>query len=172
MKSSDVSVSQLKTALEVRSEVLGIAGGSSRPTRLERPSFLECDVFDDDEDSGDSQEVDLAEPVAKKQKKETIEDYTKLLRSSSMLDGYKYIEKFNRDMMDQFMEYQRRHTSSYIKWEQERYRQEQLALEKWKSESREHEKQMFGVFCSTIVSFQCITCIHYTYLQGIFSATL
>merc|ERR1719479_526079 len=55
MKSSDAASSQLKTALEVRAEVLGVAG-SSRPTRLE----VECDVFDDDDDS----DVDLqAEPV-------------------------------------------------------------------------------------------------------------
>jgi hypothetical protein len=88
-------------------------------------------------------------PVAKKVKKETLEDVTKLL-DGSMLDGYKFIEKFNRDMMDQFMEYQRRFSSSYLNWEQERFRQEQRAVEQWRQEAREHEKQMFGVFCSTV----------------------
>ena len=89
------------------------------------------------------------EPVVKKQKKETIDAYKTLLKGD-MNDGYKFVEKFNQDMMDQFMEYQKRHTSRYIKWERERYRQEQLALEQWRNESREHEKQMFGVFCTTI----------------------
>jgi len=90
-----------------------------------------------------------SEPVAKKAKKESLDDYSKLL-DGTMLDGYKYIEKFNRDMMDQFMEFQKRYTSSYVKWEQERFRQEQLALEQWRDEAREHEKQMFGVFCKAI----------------------
>ena len=31
-------------------------------------------------------------------------------------DGYKYIEKFNRDMMDQFLEFQRRSQSSFIRF--------------------------------------------------------
>ena len=31
-------------------------------------------------------------------------------------DGYKYIEKFNRDMMDQFLEFQRRSQSSFIRY--------------------------------------------------------
>jgi hypothetical protein len=30
-------------------------------------------------------------------------------------DGYKYIEKFNRDMMEQFMDFQRRSQSSFIR---------------------------------------------------------
>ncbi len=33
---------------------------------------------------------------------------------------------------------------------QERQRQEQLALEQWRQEAREHEKQMFGIFCGAI----------------------
>lgn len=53
-------------------------------------------------------------------------------------------------MMDQFLEYQNRSSASYIRWEQERYRQEQLAVEQWRQEAREQEKQMFGIFCSAI----------------------
>jgi hypothetical protein len=30
-------------------------------------------------------------------------------------EGYKYIEKFNRDMMDQFLEFQRRSQASFIR---------------------------------------------------------
>ena len=33
---------------------------------------------------------------------------------------------------------------------QERYRQEQLAMEQWRTESREHEKQMFSIFCGVL----------------------
>ncbi len=34
-----------------------------------------------------------------------------------------------------------------FRWEQERVRQEHLALERWRQEAREHEKQLFGMFC-------------------------
>ena len=54
-------------------------------------------------------------------------DFSGLL-TGSVLDGYRFIEKFNRDMMDQFLDYQRRVAASQIRWEQERYRQEQLAI--------------------------------------------
>ena len=62
------------------------------------------------------------------------------------------MEKFNQDMMDQFLEYQRRYSSSYLKWERERFsnHQEPISIERWKAESREHKNQMFGVFCQTI----------------------
>ena len=62
------------------------------------------------------------------------------------------MEKFNQDMMDQFLEYQRRYSSSYLKWERERFsnHQEPISIERWKAETREHKNQMFGVFCQTI----------------------
>ena len=31
-------------------------------------------------------------------------------------DGYKHIERFNRDMMDQFLDFQRRSQSSFIRF--------------------------------------------------------
>ena len=34
--------------------------------------------------------------------------------------------------------------------EKERYRTEQLAMEQWRQESREHEKQMFSIFCGVL----------------------
>lgn len=76
-------------------------------------------------------------------------DFSGLL-TGSLLDGYRFIEKFNRDMMDQFLDYQRRVAASQIRWEQERYRQEQLATEHWRQETREHEKQMFTIFCGVL----------------------
>ena len=33
---------------------------------------------------------------------------------------------------------------------QDRCRQEQLAMEQWRQEAREHEKQMFGIFCGVL----------------------
>ena len=39
-------------------------------------------------------------------------DLSELL-TGSMIDGYRFIEKFNRDMMDQFMEYQKRVVSTH-----------------------------------------------------------
>ena len=54
--------------------------------------------------------------------------------------------------MDQFLEYQRRYSSSYLKWERERFsnHQEPISIERWKAETHEHKNQMFGVFCQTI----------------------
>ena len=72
------------------------------------------------------------------------------MTGGSLVDGYRFIEKFNRDMMDQFLDYQRRVAASQIRWEQERYRQEQLAIEQWRQETREHEKQMFSIFCGAL----------------------
>jgi hypothetical protein len=40
-----------------------------------------------------------------------------------------------------------------VRWEQERVRQEHLALERWRQEAREHEKQLFGMFCHAMA--QC-----------------
>ena len=40
-------------------------------------------------------------------------DLSELL-TGSMIDGYRFIEKFNRDMMDQFMEYQKRVVSRLL----------------------------------------------------------
>ncbi len=76
-------------------------------------------------------------------------DFSGLL-TGSPVDGYRFIEKFNRDMMDQFLDYQRRVAASQIRWEQERYRQEQLAIEQWRQEARDHEKQMFSIFCGAL----------------------
>ena len=65
-----------------------------------------------------------------KRAKKSVEndDFNGGLLTGSVLDGYRFIEKFNRDMMDQFLDYQRRVAASQIRWEQERYRQEQLAI--------------------------------------------
>jgi len=46
-------------------------------------------------------------------------DFSGLL-TGSLVDGYRFIEKFNRDMMDQFLDYQRGVVASQIRWEQER----------------------------------------------------
>lgn len=63
------------------------------------------------------------------------------------------MEKFNRQMLDQFTEFQKRHSSNYLKWQKERQRQELLAIEKWRQQSQKHEKQMLEAFSSTIA--QC-----------------
>lgn len=102
----------------------------------------------------DSSMVEDSESSSKKRRKLSNSsqycDFSGLLTGGSFLDGYRFIEKFNRDMMDQFLDYQRRVAASQIRWEQERYRQEQLAIEQWRQESREHEKQMFGIFCGVL----------------------
>lgn len=68
-------------------------------------------------------------------------------------DGYKFIERFNRDMMEQFMEQQQKSQSNFLRWEQERFRMEQQSMERWRQEARDHEKQLFGMFCHVMT--QC-----------------
>jgi len=70
---------------------------------------------------------------------------------SDMVDtDYKFIERFNRDMMDQFMEHQRRTQASFTRWEQERWKQERETMERWRQEARDHERQLFGMFCAAM----------------------
>merc|ERR1719187_334328 len=64
--------------------------------------------------------------------------------------GYKFLEAFNREMMDQFMEHQRRTQASFTRWEQERWRQERESMERWRQEARDHERQLFGMFCTAM----------------------
>lgn len=119
---------------------------------LDKCAALKASTVEDDVVPIESPEVIIEEPVAKKAKKDassSIEDFNQLL-DGNLEDGHKYLEKFNKDMMDQFMEYQKRYSDGYVKWKQERYRAEQKALEEWHKEAREHEKQMLGVFCSTV----------------------
>ena len=54
-------------------------------------------------------------------------DLSELL-TGSVIDGFRFIEKFNRDMMDQFMEHQKRVAANQARWEAERRRQDQLAI--------------------------------------------
>eukprot|EP00096_Caligus_rogercresseyi_P006482 TRINITY_DN2294_c0_g1_i1.p1 TRINITY_DN2294_c0_g1~~TRINITY_DN2294_c0_g1_i1.p1 ORF type:complete len:322 (-),score=131.11 TRINITY_DN2294_c0_g1_i1:158-1123(-) len=68
-------------------------------------------------------------------------------------NAYRFIENFNKDMMEQFMDQQRKSQSSFLRWEQERFRLEQQAMERWRQEARDHEKQLFGMFCHVMT--QC-----------------
>jgi len=61
------------------------------------------------------------------------------------------IEQFNRDLMQRFMEHQQKSRESFEQWEADRWRQEKESIEKWKVESREHERQLFDMFCGTMV---------------------
>jgi len=65
-------------------------------------------------------------------------------------EGYKFLEHFNREMLDQFMEHQRRTQASFTRWEQERWRQERESMERWRQEARDHERQLFGMFCTAM----------------------
>ena len=43
-------------------------------------------------------------------------------------------------------------TVSQNRWEAERRRQDQLAIEQWRQEAREHDRQMFAIFCSALTN--------------------
>eukprot|EP00095_Tigriopus_kingsejongensis_P009202 maker-scaffold299_size217019-snap-gene-1.33 protein:Tk09202 transcript:maker-scaffold299_size217019-snap-gene-1.33-mRNA-1 annotation:"atp-dependent -nad h-hydrate dehydratase isoform x1" len=64
----------------------------------------------------------------------------------NLSDGNRFIERFNQEMMEQFLEHQRRMQSNFHQWEMERQRQHEIAMDRWRQEAREHEKQMFGMF--------------------------
>merc|ERR1719461_116927 len=64
--------------------------------------------------------------------------------------GYKFLEQFNREMLNQFLEHQRRTQASFTRWEQERWRQERESMERWRQEARDHERQLFGMFCTAM----------------------
>ena len=57
------------------------------------------------------------------------------------------IQKFQREMTDKFLQFQRESEVRFLSWEQERWRLEQNLLERWRTERRGHEKEMFGLFC-------------------------
>ena len=53
--------------------------------------------------------------------------------------------------MDQFMEHQKTSREALATWEQERWRQEKECMERWKNEARDHERQLFSMFCTAMV---------------------
>ena len=57
------------------------------------------------------------------------------------------VQKFQREMTERFLQFQRESEVRFLAWEQERWRLEQSLLERWRTERRGHEKEMFGLFC-------------------------
>jgi len=162
VKSSESAMLTLQNALEVRNEILGpsavtpgmpnlstasVTGPSRMESRAERhllSTESDSNQYEDYDDDTDDPEIEHTE-----RKKKDLEDLKPLL-NGSVSDGHHYMERFNRDMMDQFMEYQRRAAASKHRWEAERRSQEQLAMEQWRQEAKVHEKQLMAVFCQTV----------------------
>ena len=69
------------------------------------PPGNQYDDYDDDTLTDDP-EIERYTKI----KKKDLEDLKPLL-NGSVSDGHRYMERFNRDMMDQFMEYQKRAVS-------------------------------------------------------------
>ena len=46
--------------------------------------------------------------------------------------------------------------ASFTRWEQERWRQERETMERWRQEARDHERQLFGMFCSAMTKCKII----------------
>merc|ERR1739844_74694 len=127
VKSSESAMLTLQNALEVRNEILGpsavtpgmpnlstasVTGPSRMESRAERhllSTESDSNQYEDYDDDTDDPEIEHTE-----RKKKDLEDLKPLL-NGSVSDGHHYMERFNRDMMDQFMEYQRRAVSdNYI----------------------------------------------------------
>ena len=60
------------------------------------------------------------------------------------------VHKFQREMMEKYLQYQRESEVRFLAWEQERWRMEQQMIERWRSERRSHEKEMFSMFCGLL----------------------
>ena len=65
-------------------------------------------------------------------------------------NGHRFIEQFNADMMQQFLAHQRKVQGSFQRWEMDRQRQHEAAMERWRGEARAHEKEMFGMFVAVM----------------------
>ena len=104
----------------------------------------------------------VVEPDFKQRRRFGSPSIDRAIKSHSTL-GANYIEKFNQTMMEQFMEHQRQIQSNFQRWEMERQRQHEMSMERWRQQSRDHEKQMFGMFVRVRRSyFQLIVlCIHF-----------
>ena len=60
------------------------------------------------------------------------------------------LQKFQADMAEKFMTFQRESEVRFLAWEQERWRVEQQMLERWRAEQRTHDKKMFSMFCNLL----------------------
>ena len=60
------------------------------------------------------------------------------------------VQKFQREMTERFLQFQRESEVRSLAWEQERWRLEQAMMEKMRAERRTHDKEMFTLFCSLV----------------------
>ena len=60
------------------------------------------------------------------------------------------LQKFQAEMVDRFLVFQRESEARVLAWEQERCRIEQTLLERWRAEQRSHDKEMFSMFCNLL----------------------
>jgi len=60
------------------------------------------------------------------------------------------LQRFQSEMVDKFLTFQRESEVRFLAWEQERWRLEQTMLERWRAEQRNHDKEMFTMFCSLL----------------------
>ena len=60
------------------------------------------------------------------------------------------LQKFQTEMVDRFLVFQRESEVRFLAWEQERWRMEQSLLERWRQEQRGHDKEMFSMFCNLL----------------------
>ena len=49
-----------------------------------------------------------------------------------------------------FLIFQRKVQALFQRWEMERQRQHEAAMERWRGEARAHEKEMFGMFVTVM----------------------
>jgi hypothetical protein len=60
------------------------------------------------------------------------------------------LQRFQSDMVERFLAFQRESEARQTAWEQERWRMEQTLQERWRQEQRNHDKEMFSMFCNLL----------------------
>ena len=91
--------------------------------------------------------LDSSDSSVKKQNTNVSQNENQDMSSSS---SAAIIHKFQKEMMEKYLQYQRESEVRFLAWEQERWRMEQQMIERWRSERRSHEKEMFTMFCGLL----------------------
>ena len=88
-----------------------------------------------------------------KRKAEEEEVPCKRLAADSSNDSVAIVQRFQREMMTKYLQFQRESELRQLAWDQERWRMEQSLVERWRAERRAQDKEMFSMMCSVMTDF-------------------
>ena len=127
--------------------------GISPPTS---PGLSAVTIVDDSEAS-DADHIVLHGPnplnVGQKRKAEEGEGQCKRLATDSSNDSIDIVQRFQKEMMTKYLQFQRESELRQLAWDQERWRMEQSMMERWRTERRAQDKEMFNMICSVMSDY-------------------